>query len=603
MLDPQAHLDLLAEQMATFDALIGPYPWESYAVVLIPGFGGGMENATITFNDESSGQGPMSFGLNAHELAHQWFGDWVTMRTYDDVWVKEGMATFLAAEATRARRDRMAVGRFFGNDFGFFSGDAIVDPTLSGLAKYTSGPYERAAWLITQIRALIGDDDAFWAALRRVQTEHMVGDVSGAEFLASFPLSEAMRARLIASLPAQDTAYIAATVTPLPATGVTAVSLVLADPLQLIASPLEVVVIDASGAATTTTLTEDGPTELTVPDGGYLVTDPRGVHPSWPDVFASDDSLFDLIALATPTAAAARADFLQRSPSHQEIALAYGAPLPPADDLAGFYAGLDSLSAQRSAISRACRELPFATPGDAATIIAALTPLLRTPPVVGSNSVGGCDPSITEPRLGAELEAASVAVTGANAARVEYLVAFDAAPSVALARIGRIATTAPTLRLRDLALQRLWLQTTTFAGYTPVPTGEQPAWRAFFRDRYPAITSSSRLQRVWRGSQSLRDLEALPLLAPLLHSVPMAEGRQSRLVCEALALASTEPGALEAFQAATMPWDTLWPESAAVLADPSRCQFKRGDPGALDVDDDGPHDHVRHLRDLSQQLE
>src|SRR5207245_2462397 len=130
-----------------------------------------------------------SFVLNAHELSHHWFGDWVTMRRYEDVWVKEGMATLLEAEAQRTRRDRANTGRLFGHDNSFSPGDAIVDPDLHGLGKYTSGPYQRAAWTITQIRALVGET-AFWASLRRVLAEHALDSITGEEFVRTFPLSE-----------------------------------------------------------------------------------------------------------------------------------------------------------------------------------------------------------------------------------------------------------------------------------------------------------------------------------------------------------------------------------------------------------------------------
>ncbi|HSJ99588.1 MAG TPA: M1 family aminopeptidase, partial [Kofleriaceae bacterium] len=241
--DAPAHLALLARQMAHFEALLGPYPFARYAVVLLPGFPGGMENATITFNSEASGQGAISEVLNAHELAHQWFGDWVTMRDYRDVWIKEGLATLLAAEASRPARDAAAGGRLFGASFNFARGDAIVDDELSGLARYTSGPYERAAWLLTQIRARVGED-AFWGALRGVLGAHALGSIDGETFVRAFAphLDGAAIARVLGSLddrgaPAVGIGVAGATVT-----------LTLDDPGFLL-DPIGVTVVDAAGAA------------------------------------------------------------------------------------------------------------------------------------------------------------------------------------------------------------------------------------------------------------------------------------------------------------------------------------------------------------------
>ncbi|HZU22796.1 MAG TPA: M1 family aminopeptidase, partial [Terriglobales bacterium] len=83
-----------------------PFPFPKYDMVLIPGFAyGGMEHAGATFLREESvlfrtapTQTDM-FGrdiLVLHELTHQWFGDLVTMRWFDDLWLKEGFAQYMA---------------------------------------------------------------------------------------------------------------------------------------------------------------------------------------------------------------------------------------------------------------------------------------------------------------------------------------------------------------------------------------------------------------------------------------------------------------------------------------------------------------------------
>ena len=93
----------LAHQAAFFDH---PFPFAKYDSVLIPGFAyGGMEHAGATFFREdlvlfrstpTENDKLRRAGTILHELAHQWFGDLVTMRWFDDLWLKEGFADYMA---------------------------------------------------------------------------------------------------------------------------------------------------------------------------------------------------------------------------------------------------------------------------------------------------------------------------------------------------------------------------------------------------------------------------------------------------------------------------------------------------------------------------
>ena len=88
-----------------------PYPFEHYGFVVLPGYQfGGMEHpGCIQFNDrriflgsEPTPDEEMSrLNLIAHETAHMWFGDLVTMRWFDDVWTKEVFANFMADKIAR----------------------------------------------------------------------------------------------------------------------------------------------------------------------------------------------------------------------------------------------------------------------------------------------------------------------------------------------------------------------------------------------------------------------------------------------------------------------------------------------------------------------
>ena len=105
----EAIFDLHASSLAWLEAYTDiPYPFGKFDFVAVPSFQfGGMEhpgailyNAQSLLLEESATQNQMlgRASLIAHETAHMWFGDLVTMRWFDDVWMKEVFANFMAAK-------------------------------------------------------------------------------------------------------------------------------------------------------------------------------------------------------------------------------------------------------------------------------------------------------------------------------------------------------------------------------------------------------------------------------------------------------------------------------------------------------------------------
>ena len=92
----------LPATMAFFSQVTGvKYPYAKYSQAFVEDFGGGMENITATtqieemIHDERELLDTDSESLQSHELAHQWFGDYVTCRDWGQIWLNESFATYM----------------------------------------------------------------------------------------------------------------------------------------------------------------------------------------------------------------------------------------------------------------------------------------------------------------------------------------------------------------------------------------------------------------------------------------------------------------------------------------------------------------------------
>jgi alanyl aminopeptidase len=101
------------EILAALEGYFGiEYPWDKLDILAVPGKGGAMENAgAVTFGERlvlfDPATAPVSqrrgyVSVMAHELAHQWTGDLVTMAWWDDTWLNEAFATWIAAKVAQA---------------------------------------------------------------------------------------------------------------------------------------------------------------------------------------------------------------------------------------------------------------------------------------------------------------------------------------------------------------------------------------------------------------------------------------------------------------------------------------------------------------------
>ena len=166
---------------------IGPYPYEKLADVEAAGMGGGMENASAIFYGERAVNGRPAFALVAHEVAHQWFGDSVTEKDWDDVWLSEGFATYFQLLATEHYQGRDAfVAGLQRNRTIVFN----VEKRLPGVAVVQDKPwqgipnnivYQKGGWTLHMLRGQIGTEK-FWAGIREYYRRYRDANASTADF-------------------------------------------------------------------------------------------------------------------------------------------------------------------------------------------------------------------------------------------------------------------------------------------------------------------------------------------------------------------------------------------------------------------------------------
>jgi aminopeptidase N len=175
-----------------FGAVTGvPYPWNRYAQVVVSDFiFGGMENTTATtmyehiLLDERAALDVSSDDLIAHELAHQWFGDYVTCRAWSEGWLNEGFATFFEHvwREKHLGRDEYAFGlkvdveAYVSEAHGRYRRPVVCADYDAPLDLFDRHLYEKGGLVLHALRAELGDA-LFWRGVNRYLTDHARGVV------------------------------------------------------------------------------------------------------------------------------------------------------------------------------------------------------------------------------------------------------------------------------------------------------------------------------------------------------------------------------------------------------------------------------------------
>lgn len=182
------------EMVELFAKLVDePYPWDRYAQLVVHNFmAGGMENTSATTMFDTAvldrtalADGDLE-GLISHELAHQWFGDLLTCRSWEHIWLNEGFATYFTNlwwEHRDGPEGYQAGVR--GNFRAVIDGDTGSAPESPGMVSKEYGhpwevfrraanPYPKGASILHMLRMKLGDE-AFFKGLALYVDRHKQG--------------------------------------------------------------------------------------------------------------------------------------------------------------------------------------------------------------------------------------------------------------------------------------------------------------------------------------------------------------------------------------------------------------------------------------------
>lgn len=173
------------------------FPWQRYSQVVVSDFiFGGMENTTATtlyehvMLDERAALDVASTDLVAHELAHQWFGDYVTCRDWSHAWLNEGFATFCEhlEREHRLGRDEYDYGvagdvdTYLAEAGGRYQRPIVCRDYAEPIDLFDRHLYEKGGLVLHMLRREL-TDDVFFAGVKAYLNRHAFGIVETTDLM------------------------------------------------------------------------------------------------------------------------------------------------------------------------------------------------------------------------------------------------------------------------------------------------------------------------------------------------------------------------------------------------------------------------------------
>ncbi|MBN2499739.1 MAG: hypothetical protein JXB38_03165 [Anaerolineales bacterium] len=176
----EAQLDTIGEAMDWLTGLLGFYPFETFGYVSIPSQGASLETQTLVMLDTNM----VNPDVIVHEMTHMWFGDWVSLDSWGEMWRNEGFATYFQWYYPY-RGDPEGFEAFMELRTQDILSQTNLEP-LNDLSKPNLFGYEsyiKGAVAVHALRQAMGDE-AFFEGLRMYLAQYGGGTASDADFKA-----------------------------------------------------------------------------------------------------------------------------------------------------------------------------------------------------------------------------------------------------------------------------------------------------------------------------------------------------------------------------------------------------------------------------------
>src|SRR5712691_1585379 len=187
----------LLEMVKFFSEKTGvKYPYAKYAQTTVRDFGGGMENISATtqtdnmIHDARTELDSDQDGLQSHELAHQWFGDYLTCRSWSDIWLNESFATYFQAmwDEHRLGHDAFLYLDVKANQDAYYGAwnrgqrrPIVTKNYANPDAVFDTYAYPRGGAVLHMLRTFLGEDN-WWRSINHYLTKYAHQPVETEQF-------------------------------------------------------------------------------------------------------------------------------------------------------------------------------------------------------------------------------------------------------------------------------------------------------------------------------------------------------------------------------------------------------------------------------------